>query len=634
MAFPVYIHQLTVTDTAVTPQGPLSCGVAGDERAARLRFRLEAADAARYDYRLEAVAGDGTYDLTDWLPLTDGEVLFDIPSRWTAAGIAAVRLVRYVCAEDGIQTARQYYPPVLLQFAYRDDGVQPTDAPLQWQELITRAEAVLDEASEAARLAGEATSVAQQSLEQLQQSTEEAIKTIQDASDQAEGIAVDCADMRDSAQKFADDAENSARLAEEAVDGVKKNCVKPIDWRYKHGSFVISYPDSEEGRPAVAETDYYLSSQNGSDVSDDYIVPTVTEVKGIVSDELRDVETEIDGVKADSVKPSDWRNRYGNFVVSWPNTSGDGRPTLKETDYTISRMNPSAGEDYIVPTVTEVKGIVDAKIDKPKVTPQVGNTLKVTSVNEDGTFVCEWAEETGGVTDVKVKGQSIVDKNGAAAIPVAKENTHGIVIANGNYGIQIGGDGQIIIPQLDNKYISERKTFPRRAITVDNVDYAVKAAMCDGKGAAWSATEQAAARSRMGLSDYELLADVTLEEDASLITVDINKDVKELILFITGAQVTTESNTNILNQDGTKIGGFVSSIIDKTSARIVLVKMQKIDNVKIITDTKAGANIGNLGNGATLNCTSVLDCVDTITQVKIENTGVFVSGMNVKVWGR
>ena len=198
MGLPVYEHRLTVTDTAVTPQGPLSCGVAGDERAARLRFRLEAADAARYDYRLEAVAGDGTYDLTDWLPLTDGEVLFDIPSRWTAAGIAAVRLVRYVCAEDGIQTARQYYPPVLLQFAYREEGVQPTAAPLQWQELVTRAEAVLNEAAEAAEIASMTADEAYRSLE----AAHAAVGDARAAAVHAEGAAADCDEVLEAVEEL------------------------------------------------------------------------------------------------------------------------------------------------------------------------------------------------------------------------------------------------------------------------------------------------------------------------------------------------------------------------------------------------------------------------------------------------
>ena len=51
-----------------------------------------------------------------------------------------------------------------------------------------------------------------------------------------------------------------------------------------------------------------------------------------------------------------------------------------------------------------------SKITKPSDAPQVGKVLKIKSVNEDGTFVCEWADDNndGAVSDVKVNGNSIV----------------------------------------------------------------------------------------------------------------------------------------------------------------------------------------------------------------------------------
>lgn len=106
---------------------------------------------------------------------------------------------------------------------------------------------------------------------------------------------------------------------------------------------------------------FYLPSRDSEDIADinqisenfrtiDEQVPKKEYVDG--------VKTEIDSVKADSVKPSDWSNRFGHFVVSWPNTSEDGRPTVKEADYTISSMNPSAGDNYTVPTVSEVNVLI------------------------------------------------------------------------------------------------------------------------------------------------------------------------------------------------------------------------------------------------------------------------------------
>ena len=197
MSLPVYEHTLTVSETTVTPQGPLTCGVSGDERAARLRFCLETADAAAYEYRLETIGGDGAYDLTDRLTPANGELVFDIPSPWTAAGLAAVRLVRSTVA-DGTETARQYYPPVLLQFAYRDEGAQPMTASPCLQELLARAESVLNKAAETA-----ADAAARADAAQI-------------AAAQAEGFSVQAASEANEARLAAQQAAFNGEAAERA----------------------------------------------------------------------------------------------------------------------------------------------------------------------------------------------------------------------------------------------------------------------------------------------------------------------------------------------------------------------------------------------------------------------------------
>lgn len=54
-------------------------------------------------------------------------------------------------------------------------------------------------------------------------------------------------------------------------------------------------------------------------------------------------------------------------------------------------------------------------------------------------------------------------------------------------------------------------------ITPAQVDYAVKAAMCDGNGAAWTAAEQAAAKKRMGFGDsLELIEVWELDHDETM----------------------------------------------------------------------------------------------------------------------
>lgn len=65
-----------------------------------------------------------------------------------------------------------------------------------------------------------------------------------------------------------------------------------------------------------------------------------------------------------------------------------------------------------------------------------------------------------------------------------------------SWGIINNVNGEIAINPASNGTINSRST--RQPITPGNLDYALKAALCDGKGAAWTANEQKAARERMG----------------------------------------------------------------------------------------------------------------------------------------
>lgn len=83
-----------------------------------------------------------------------------------------------------------------------------------------------------------------------------------------------------------------------------------------------------------------------------------------------------------------------------------------------------------------------------------------------------------------------------------------------SWGIVNNMNGEIALNPASNNTITSRST--RQPITAGNFDYAVKAAMCDGKGAAWTSAEQAAARSRMGVDKpYELVEEIVFDEDAS-----------------------------------------------------------------------------------------------------------------------
>lgn len=215
-------------------------------------------------------------------------------------------------------------------------------------------------------------------------------------------------------------------------------------------------------------------------------------------------------------------------------TGAETAKTGAETAKTAAETARDAAQRYAgdaQEALSGAQGIAAGKLDKPGNTPEAGKILKVLSVNEDGTFVCEWSDApSGGVSDVRVAGESIVS-DGVADVPLAGVNKVGVVAASGNYGIQVGGSGQLTLIDASTNQISSRAASPRRAINIGNLDYAVRAAMCDGKGAAWTADEQAAARERMGLDNWELLADITLEEEVVGITFQNSKKIKELSIF-------------------------------------------------------------------------------------------------------
>lgn len=144
---------------------------------------------------------------------------------------------------------------------------------------------------------------------------------------------------------------------------------------------------------------------------------------------------------------------------------------------------------------------VEKKLDKPPDVPAVGKILKIKSVNEDGTFVCEWANATaGGVTDVTVGDSSIVS-NGVASIPTTGYGKYGLVKldSNGTFNhFRIDKDGSLGINNTD--WISSRKQWFSiySQVNLGMLDKAVKCAMCDGIGDAWTDTERIAALLRMG----------------------------------------------------------------------------------------------------------------------------------------
>lgn len=116
------------------------------------------------------------------------------------------------------------------------------------------------------------------------------------------------------------------------------------------------------------------------------------------------------------------------------------------------------------------------------------------------------------VRDVQVAGSSVL-VDGVANAPIASETNYGVVKVFDWGGTRIDGNKRLCVFQSSTNHIAKRES--RTVIVPENLDYAVKAAMCDGKGAAWTDAEQKAARERMGVDKaYELIEEITLAEES------------------------------------------------------------------------------------------------------------------------
>lgn len=160
-----------------------------------------------------------------------------------------------------------------------------------------------------------------------------------------------------------------------------------------------------------------------------------------------------------------------------------GETTYIENPYDDTQLKNDIGQ------------LKEDKLDKPAEAPTIGKILRVKSVNEDGTFVCEWADG-GGDLDVRIDGQSIV-QDGVAEIPIVKQNnlSPGLIRIYKDYGIMCSNEGYAMLINY-TEWINKR--IFQGAIYNNNLDYAIKVAMCDGKGAAWTDAERLACLLRMG----------------------------------------------------------------------------------------------------------------------------------------
>ena len=139
-------------------------------------------------------------------------------------------------------------------------------------------------------------------------------------------------------------------------------------------------------------------------------------------------------------------------------------------------------------------------------------------------------------------------QDGVAEIPISSHDTLGLVYTDNSAGGYTTGlmnqQGRLKVNTAGIDDVNKRRL--RKEIDCSNFDYAVKAAMCDGKGAAWTADEQAAARERMGIiseDDFELIATVnpSKEEIVSSMLIDLAEPIKANFYIVCNIGITDKS---------------------------------------------------------------------------------------------
>ena len=318
------------------------------------------------------------------------------------------------------------------------------------------------------------------------------------------------------------------------------------------------------------DTNYYESTME-SDESNCYfiwpITPDITAYTGHVRFSLTLYQTEGDnilhkfntrsavgrvyiGFEAETqVTPEQQQTLLGKLETQIKADLNDHTEKLKNqlTEKGKEILDGFGESGSAVEELKNIKQDLNTKLTAPP-TPEPGKILKIKSVNEDGTFVCEWADG-GSNLDVRINGESIV-QDGVAEIPIAPARKPGLVSIDA-YAVQGGIHRANEKIGLIRIYSAEETSIDRRntaycPIVPANLDYAVKAAMCDGKGAAWTAEEQAAARERMGIiseDDFELIATVnpSKEEIVSSMLIDLAEPIKANFYIVCNIGITDKS---------------------------------------------------------------------------------------------
>lgn len=265
---------------------------------------------------------------------------------------------------------------------------------------------------------------------------------------------------------------------------------------------------------------------------------------------------------------------------------GAGQATQEATTAAASATKAAGEASASAKTANDaaaaIPGKIAGKLDKPAAQPTAGQILKVQKINPDGTFVVCWADDGGGtVQDVQINGATIV-QDGVANIPIASRSYHGVIRPWRNISLSGSYPGSIYIPEATKQNMTEREYYA--VVQTHQWDEMLKYAMCDGKGPAWTAVEQAAARDRMGVKGYQLFADVVVDEAVSSVSFTLPEESTSAMYIIEVpsevAHTSTTSQTMYLQSTarGSNNAYVYLGPIVHDERSVVCAKIEKIDD--------------------------------------------------------
>lgn len=250
----------------------------------------------------------------------------------------------------------------------------------------------------------------------------------------------------------------------------------------------------------------------------------------------------------------------------------------------------------------------------------------------------------GNVDDVQINGTSIVvDK--VANIPIANGTTLGVTKPSSSYGTVVTQSGWIQTFKAPESDIDAR-TNQYRPIVPNNLDYAVKQAMCDGKGAEWTEAEKANARARMGIKQAYLVEEFTLEEDTN--TIDRSTEpngtpynFESLVVVIDCTGLTFNNFSAWLRLNHSKTGQWLYSgqgEFGSNNTKYGVFKWIKTINGFIESGFERSANATATGtqSAAPLNIPSNIVRLNTIIndfRLYTTGSGVIPTGTKISIYG-